>query len=664
MSRELVHVFSLLCVLTLQLLGAGSARAGNSSGETLRLAHDGKTDYMIVLGKPANASETFAVEELRNYLEKATGARFLVADESNLPSGTHGIYVGWTEFAIEHGIDPSKLDEQEWVIRTVGKDLVLTGGRPVGSLYAVYEFLENNVGCRWLDRDTEIVPRCPDLTISKLEVRKKPAFQYRTIYTHLSEVGCSNEMLAKEGLFQDRNKSTDPLTTFGPVPHGSPGPHHTFYDYSIHFPANHPEYFSMNAEGKRERATSGVGPGQFCLTNPEVRKLLLARLKSFIAQDRENAATSGRPAPRIYDISQNDNDSFCVCPACKAFAEKEGSQSGLLIDCINELADGIKDEYPDVLIMTFAYSGTLKPPKTVKPRNNVMIRLAQGNGEWTPGADATKCGADFFRPMSHPINRILCEDLVNWAKLAKHMAIWDYWVLYPVPGSFPTPYFPTPYVNVACLQPDLQLFRRNHVTNIFVECEDPDRVLSFSALKLWLGQKLLQDPNQPVEPLLKSFMEGYYGSAAPKMMEYLSYMEKRIAATPETKNLSSMPAKCGRPYLDFDFFTTAYRLLTEAEQACKADADALSHVRQEWIPVDASIYNMWIQLERQLPKGQAMPFDRGTILRHYADIRSAVLEQFYYGNIPAKIKSGMEKDLKHYRELPTLERSAAEAPLQ
>jgi hypothetical protein len=259
--------------------------------------------------------------------------------------------------------------------------------------------------------------------------------------------------------------------------------------------------------------------------------------------------------------------------------------------------------------------------------------------------------------MSHPVNRTVRENLANWAKLAKHMAIWDYWVLYPVGGAFPTPYFPTPYVNVACLQPDLQLFCRNHVDNVFVECEDQDRVLSFSVLKLWLGQKLLQDPNQPLEPLLKSFMEGYYGSAAPKMAEYLSYMERRIATAPEAGNMSATPAKRARSYLDLEFFTTAHRLLTEAEQACKGDMNALAHVRQEWIPVDAAIYNMWLSLEGQLPKDQKMPFDRGTILRHYADIRSAALEQFYCGNIPAKIKSDMVKDLKQYGELPAIERA-------
>jgi len=657
MRRAIAYQFSVLCVLT--LLGSGSARAGNNEGETLALAHDGRADYVIVSRKSATPPEAFAVVELQNYLEKATEARLAVVEESALPSGSRGIYVGWTEFALKHGIDSSKLDGQEWVLQTIGQDLILTGGRPVGSLYAVYEFLENNVGCRWLDRDTEVVLRSADLAISNLKVRGKPAFWQRSIYTGLESA--ARDVLEKEGLFLVRNKSTQAPAKFGQVCFGLPGGCHTFYAYSKDFPADHPEYFSMNAAGKRQRAATGSGPGQLCLTNPEVRKLLLARLKTFIAQDREAAAKDDRPAPRVYDISQNDNEGSCLCPTCTASVVKEGSASGPLLDCINELADGIKGAYPDVVVMTFAYKNTLKPPKTVRPRDNVAIRLAQLNGEWAPDLAKAPHYPDYFRPMSHPINCVALKDMTAWSGLTKHLAIWDYWVIYLRNSQgYPEPdTFPTPYVNTACLQPDLQLFLRSRVESIFTECEHSERS-SFQALKLWLGQKLLQDPNQPAAPLVKGFMDGYYGPASQPMTEYLSYLEKQIAAVPATTKLSST-RECLRPYLTLEFFTTVHNLLTEAENRCGPDKNSLVHVRQEWIPVDAAILNMWSQLERQLPKGRKMPFDRDATMRQYADSRLAALEQFYHEHIPAPIKKEMDKELETYRGLPALERKGAEA---
>ena len=202
---------ALPCMLILPLLVCGWAHAGDDAA-ALDLARNGKTNYLIVQGKSATASEAFAVAELRDYLEKASGAPLPVVVESERPCGARAIYVGWTEFAIRHGLDPAKLGKEEWVIETVGQDLVLTGGRPVGSLYAVYEFLETLVGCRWLDRDTEIVPRHVDLAIPTLKVRSKPAFWHRTINTGPPSVireeppAPSSQWLVEEGLFLLRNK--------------------------------------------------------------------------------------------------------------------------------------------------------------------------------------------------------------------------------------------------------------------------------------------------------------------------------------------------------------------------------------------------------------------------------------------------------------------------
>ena len=85
---------------------------------------------------------------------------------------------------------------------------------------------------------------------------------------------------------------------------------------------------------------------------------------------------------RVYVVEPNDCHWMCQCPNCSAFSEREGADSGPLIDLLNALADGIKDEYPDVLVGTFAYSNNITSPKTVRPRGNVMIRLAQLNAEW------------------------------------------------------------------------------------------------------------------------------------------------------------------------------------------------------------------------------------------------------------------------------------------
>lgn len=166
----------------------------------LELSSGGKTDYVVVQGENAAEPEKFAVQELTNFLGRVTGASFPVLAESALPVKTRAIYVGSTEFAAKNGIEASKLGEEEWVIRTVGKDLILAGGRPRGTMYAVYEFLEKQVGCHWLAVDTEMIPSRPDLKLGKIDIQGKPWFWMR-------DLGCGLGVSDKRWLYFVRNKS-------------------------------------------------------------------------------------------------------------------------------------------------------------------------------------------------------------------------------------------------------------------------------------------------------------------------------------------------------------------------------------------------------------------------------------------------------------------------
>jgi len=136
-----------------------------SSCNKLMIAREGATQYTIVQADQATEPEKYAAQELTNFLSRVTGASFPVVAESSLSGKTRGIYVGWTQYAARNGIEASKLGEEEWIIRSIGKDLVLTGGRPRGTMYAVYEFLERQVGCHWLDRRTEVIPAMPTLKL-------------------------------------------------------------------------------------------------------------------------------------------------------------------------------------------------------------------------------------------------------------------------------------------------------------------------------------------------------------------------------------------------------------------------------------------------------------------------------------------------------------------
>ncbi|MBT5608599.1 MAG: DUF4838 domain-containing protein [Lentisphaerae bacterium] len=590
----------------------------------LRLAEDGETRYVIVQGKAPTEAEVFAARELAEHLQKVTGAEFPVVTEGEPLPKPHGIYVGWTEHADQQGVHLSELGEEEWVLRITGDDLVLAGGRPRGTLYAVYEFLESQVGCLWLDRDTEVIPSSPDLVVSLRDVRSKPAFWCRGYYAawyyaYYGPRGKSRFLLdapvkgltrkpeknvaQREGLFRRRNKGNAEDAPGGSarfgfgVRSGSPRGCHTFFDYvdpKIWF-EKHPEYFSDDGTGRRTVTNMNSHQGSICVTNPEVRGIVVEQLGKFISKDLERVRQKGTPPPKIYDISQEDTTPhMCLCPECKAIIDREGSESGPNVAFINHVADAVRDEHPEVFVQTFAYVSTEQPPRTLTVRDNVVIRWCD-----------LYSTCESIRPLTHPHNRKQAKMVRGWGAITKNIFVWDYWYY----GSHVSP-----DTHVPTIQPDLKLFHENHVTGLFLEAEEHEPRQSFYALARWLGHKLMQDPSQPAEPLIEAFLAGYYGPAAPYIKEWLDYVEKRIAANPD-KVIDTYPCAGGRRHWDLDFFVTAERLLQAAETACPPGSSDLLHVQIERVPVLVKLVELWRPLEAGAAAGgQPFPFDRAEAL--------------------------------------------------
>ena len=125
---------------------------------------------------------------------------------------------------------------------------------------------------------------------------------------------------------------------------------HTFYPLMPpeEFFKDHPEYYSL-LDGKRT-----ADHAQLCLSNPDVLRIITERIKQKMRE---------LPEYLIYDVSQNDWSNPCQCPHCQAIVDREGSQSGPIIQFVNQVADNVKAEFPDKFIGTLAYSYTRKPPR-------------------------------------------------------------------------------------------------------------------------------------------------------------------------------------------------------------------------------------------------------------------------------------------------------------
>ena len=142
------------------------------------LSRRGKPLAPIILSRGATETERYAAEELRQHLTQITGAPFELRETDTLPE--HAIVVGHgapTE-RLRPDLRPNRLGAEEAVVECTRDYLLLTGGRPRGTLYAVYRFL-HGLGVRWWTPWATHIPRKRDLSVPAQSQREQPAFEYR-----------------------------------------------------------------------------------------------------------------------------------------------------------------------------------------------------------------------------------------------------------------------------------------------------------------------------------------------------------------------------------------------------------------------------------------------------------------------------------------------------
>jgi hypothetical protein len=553
---------------------------------SVKMAKDGCPLVAIVTAPEgvATPAEEFAAGELALFLKQITGAEFPIVGEG--ANAGPAIHVGWTERAKAAGIDLDQLGEEEWVLQTDGRDLILVGGRPRGTLYAVYEFLESHAGCRWVSFNTSVIPSNPNLSVRELKVQGRPAFSWRE--TTLYQRHDNPEYQSKEdfALFLVRNRYNgapfwldEPRFGFA-VRFGRPGTSHTFYAYQKEWDDLKPEYFAMDKEGNRMPLPDGALGADFCLTNPEVRDRIYQQLLEFIRKDREECAETGLPAPRLYALSQNDTSSkYCRCPDCMTIAEREGSYSGTTLDFVNSIAARVGEVHPEVLLLTEAYQFTKRPPKTIRPLSNVVVRIALLDYEYR--ADEF---ADVLRPLTAPTNGAARAIQEGWAAIlpGNQLFIWDY---AQFRALFRHPYDATPKI-----LKNFDFWNGLGIERVFIEQSGMD--LSFRPMREWMFFRKSVHPEVSNDLLVDEFLGAYFGPAVAPMRSY--YHELASLTEAGDRPYFETPAAVN-PYLTAEFFSKANGWLDEAEALAQGTENEkfLRHVRFERVPVDSGMLHLW-----------------------------------------------------------------------
>jgi Domain of unknown function (DUF4838)/Glycosyl hydrolase family 67 N-terminus len=494
----------------------------------LTLVKNGQSDYRIVI--PANAipSERYAAEELRHYLERMGGAKLPIVTDTE-PAQSNEILLGDNAHLrkLQPTLDLEKVGTDGFVLRTEPGHLVIAGGRPRGTLNGVYTLLEEKLGVRWFTPELEVVPKLDQVQVATLDETRVPALENRDVFWR--EMMRDADFAARHHLngqhYGLTEKHGGPFTVYYPFVHSMD----SLVPRSLY--KEHPDYFPL-IDGKRKD-----GYVQRCLTNPDVLKIAIANVRKWIQR---------HPDATIISVSQNDTINNCQCQNCKAIDDAEGSPAGSLLKFVNAIAEDIEHDYPKVRIDTLAYQYTRKPPKTIRPRHNVIIRLCS----------IECCFAHPLETCPSEANRRFRDDIIAWQPVAPLLYVWDY-----------TPnfaHYEQPFPNFDSLQANVQFFVRHGVKSVFEQGNySAGGQGEMGPLRAYLLAELLWNPDTDAQRHINEFVRAYYGKAGDQITAYLDLEEQQVRGKDCHAHIFDRPTAC---YLNDEFLGQGERILQRAEQ--------------------------------------------------------------------------------------------------
>ncbi len=388
------------------------------------LVRDGMAVAAIVTPETPLPVVQAAAEELQYHVRKASGAELRIVPESQRPQSGVCVLLGETEAARAAGLAVSADSPNAFVIKSIGDVLyilgddsdgpafwILHGNRTrVGTLFAVYAFLEKQLGVRWLwpgDLGT-VVPRTATIVVGDWpgELGKPPFIHARWreggAYMAGPQGWASQEVrsrfLNEQGKWLRRHRFAMGLNM---------DMAHSYTDWWDRFGKDHPEYFNLLPDGNRRSDLLYHGGSKelisMCVGEPGVWRQKVA-----------DWAARRNPQRPYIDASENDTSGKCVCDKCLAWDEPD-PESGVPFDqrvavarerfgkgerewaqALGSLSDRYARFYlaiqkqaeaidPQAVVMGYSYANYVTPPRNTKLNERIIIGIVPAlMYPWTP----------------------------------------------------------------------------------------------------------------------------------------------------------------------------------------------------------------------------------------------------------------------------------------
>lgn len=518
-------------------------------------------DFEIVVSRNSTVTERFAAEELGKYLLRITGENFRIV--SSVSRKQFDLIVRNASGTEKKEM---KLGEEDFIIRSQGNTLILSGGGNRGTLYAVYSFLEL-LGCRWYypyEAD-EVIPVLTGSEVMKiaegLDVIERPDFRYRIYQYQTHDIGDSDSKEAAEafGNFPDRinwlcknrfnifqfgldgknsfehwpeyKKNMNELKKRDMIP-GISG-----HSYFLLLPdsvfGKNPEWWPER-DGKRQKA------GQFCTRNEEVVSYYLNNIIVFL---REN------PYIKYFTVWPADTYGWCNCSLCGS----DSTVADRYMELSNYIYKELKKEFPDIIFNHFAYGSHLEAPVHQKPPHDMLVTVCT----W---------GRDFSQPftqMSAPngwsgnyYKEDFRKEFEAWRRITSStgspMLFHEKYIRHLGFGYLPLP--------LKIMEEDIRYFKKSGLDGF--ELPMGFMGLRTKALNLYATARLMWRSETDIGDLEKEYFSNFYGKSGMLMKaayENLSEAQPNLKYFTELQKLEKdiSPVEKYRPQ-DLDYAVKAF----------------------------------------------------------------------------------------------------------